>query len=143
MKRVTAFVKPMSMHILEDYFERIGYPVLKMCIKDDSQVAARSIFWRDEEYIVDVIKNIKIEVVLEENVVEDAVQNISKYLYEEDGSNCKYDYALRLKSSMVKKNIMTEDGRWVSLPPKQKRVIQEEERFEQRQEVLEITDVLY
>ncbi|MDR4504864.1 MAG: hypothetical protein MRK01_08775 [Candidatus Scalindua sp.] len=143
MKRVTAFVKPMSMHILEDYFERIGYPILKMCIKDSSQVAVRSIFWRDEEYIVDVIKNVKIEVVLEENVVEEAVQNISKHLYKEDGNNCKYDYALRLKSSMVKKNIITEDGRWVSLPPKQKQVIQEESPFEQQQEVLEIMDVLH
>lgn len=141
MKRVTAFVKPMAVHILEDYFEKIGYPVLKMCIKDHSQVAARSIFWRDEEYVVDLIKNVKIEVILDEKVVDEAVQNISKFLYEEDGNNCEYEYALRLKSSMIKKNITTEDGRWASLPTKQERVIPEEEAVAKRLEVLEIVDV--
>lgn len=141
MKRVTAFIKPMAVDILGDYFDKIGYPVLKMCIKDHNQVAARSIFWRDDEYIVDLIKNVKIEVVLEENVVDEAVQNISKYLYEEDGNNFEYEYTFRLKSSMVKKNIITEDGRWVSLPPKQERVIPEEEPVTQRLEVLEIVDV--
>ncbi|MCR4289977.1 MAG: hypothetical protein NUV86_06925 [Candidatus Scalindua sp.] len=141
MKKITALIKPMALGGLEDYFERIGYPVLKMCTKDDRQVAARTIFWRDEEYIVDLIKNVKIEVVLEEDVVEDAVQNISKHLYEEDGKGNKYEYALRLKSSMVKDNIITEAGRWVSLPQKKVRAVQEEEHVVPQQEVLEIMDV--
>lgn len=139
MKRVTAFIKPMAVDILGDYFDRIGYPVLKMCIKDHSQVATRSIFWRDDEYIVDLIKNVRIEVVLEENVVDEAVQHISKFLYEKDGNN-EYEFALRLKSSMVKKNIMTEDGRWTSLAPRQEQVITEEEPVAKQLEVLEIVD---
>ncbi len=139
MKRVTAFIKPMAVDILGDYFDRIGYPVLKMCIKDHSQVATRSIFWRDDEYIVDLIKNVRIEVVLEENVVDEAVQYISKFLYEKDGNN-EYEFALRLKSSMVKKNIMTEDGRWTSLASRQEQVITEEEPVAKQLEVLEIVD---
>ncbi len=141
MKRVTAFIKPMAVEILEEYFERIGYPVLKMCIKDDSPVTARTIFWRDEEYIVDLIKNVKIEIILEENVVEEAVQNISEHLYGKDENDYKYDYALRLKSSMVKDNIITKDGRWVSLPQKQQQVIQEEEPVTELQDALEVVDV--
>lgn len=142
MKKVTAFVKPMGVHVLEDYFEKIGYPVLKMCIKDHSQVATRSIFWRDDEYIVDLIKNVKIEVVLDEVVVDEAVQNISKFLYEEDG-NSEYEYALRLKSSLIKKNIITEEGRWVSMPPRQERAITEDEPVAKQLEVLEIVDAGY
>lgn len=141
MKRVTAFVKPMAVEILEEYFERIGYPVLKMCIKDDTRVANRTIFWRDEEYLVDLIKNVKIEIILEENVVEEAVQNISEHLYKEDGDDCKYDYALRLKSSMVKDNIITKDGRWVSLPQRKERIVQENEPAVEQQGILEIMDV--
>ncbi|KHE92250.1 MAG: hypothetical protein K8F52_10365 [Candidatus Scalindua rubra] len=141
MKKITALIKPMALDGLEDYFERIGYPVLKLCTKDDRQLAARTIFWRDEEYIVDLIKNVKIEVVLEEDVVEDAVQNISKHLYEKDGKGNKFEYALRLKSSMVKDNIITEAGRWVSLPQKRVRAAQEEEHVVPQQEVLEIMDV--
>ena len=139
MKRVTAYVKPMAVDTLGDYFDKIGYPVLKMCIKDRNQVAARSIFWRDDEYIVDLIKNVKIEVVLEEDVVNEAVQYISKFLYE-DGNNYEYEYVFRLKSSMVKKNIMTEDGRWTSLAPRQEQVITEEEFAAKQLEVLEIVD---
>lgn len=138
MKRVTAFIKPMAVHELEDYFEKIGYPVLRMCIKDHSQVKARSIFWRDEEYIVELIKNVKIEVILEENVVDEAVQNISKFLYEDDGNNCEYDYALRLKSSIIKKNLITKDGRWVVMPPKQKPIIHENEPAVNALEVVDV-----
>src|SRR3989339_789564 len=98
MKRVTAYVKPMAVDTLGDYFDKIGYPVLKMCIKDRNQVAARSIFWR----------------------------------------NYEYEYVFRLKSSMVKKNIMTEDGRWTSLAPRQEQVITEEESVAKHLEVLEI-----
>ncbi|GAX59157.1 nitrogen regulatory protein PII [Candidatus Scalindua japonica] len=141
MKRVTAFIKPMALEILEDYFGKIGYPVLKMCINDDTQVANRTLFWRDEEYLVDLIKNVKIEVILDENVVEEAVQNISKHLYKEDCNDCQYEYALRLKSSMVRDNIITKDGRWVSLPQRQEQLIQEQGPVAQQQEVLEIMDV--
>ncbi|GJQ48406.1 nitrogen regulatory protein P-II-like protein [Candidatus Kuenenia stuttgartiensis] len=141
MKKISAFIKPGAVQILENYFGEIGHPVIKTYIKDQDQIATRSVFWRDDEYVVDIIKNVKIEVVLEENAVDDALRNISRFLHEEDGNNCEYEYALRLKSGIIKKDIITEDGRWVSLTPKQEHVFSEGTPLTRQSEVLKIVDV--
>lgn len=141
MKKISAFIKPGAVQILENYFGERGHPVIKTYIKDQDQIATRSVFWRDDEYVVDVIKNVKIEVVLEENAVDDALRNISRFLQGEEGNSGEYEYALRLKSGIVKRDITTEDGRWVSLPPKRERIIQEGVPVAKQSEVLEVVDV--
>lgn len=130
MKRLTAHIKPMTVDTVEDYFRRLGYPVLKMCIKDNCQTTNRSIFWRGEEYIVDLIRNVKMEVLLEEKHVDEAVQNISNFLYEKDENNCEYEYALRLK-------LTTEKGRWVSMEPRHR---PEKNSMVKESETLEVVD---
>lgn len=141
MKRISAFIKPGAVQVLEDYFVGRGSPVVKTYIKEQEQVATRSVFWRDNEYVVDIIKNVKIEVVLEENEVDDALRHISRFLYEEDGNDREYEYALRLKPRMSEKSVITEGGRWVSLPPRQERIIPEEVLVVKQNEVLAVIDV--
>lgn len=141
MKRISAFIKPGAVQILENYFGERGYPVVKTYIKDQDQVATRSVFWRNDEYVVEIIKHVKIEVVLEETAVDDALRNISRFLHEGVGNSDEYEYALRLKPSIIKRDITTEDGRWVSLPPKRERIIKEGMPVAKQGEVLEVVDV--
>lgn len=141
MKRISAFIKPGAVQVLEDYFVGRGRPVVKTYIKDHERVATRSVFWRDNEYVVDIIKNVKIEVVLEENEVDNALRHISRFLYKEDGNDHEYEYALRLKPRISERNVITEGGRWVSLPPGQERIIPEDVPVAKQNEVLEVVDV--
>lgn len=141
MKRISAFIKPGAVQVLEDYFAGRGHLVVKTYTKDHDQVATRSVFWRDNEYVVDIIKNVKIEVVLEENEVDDALRHISRFLYEEDGNDREYEYALRLKPRISERNVITKGGRWVSLPPRQERIIPEDIPVAKQNEVLAVIDV--
>lgn len=141
MKKLTAFIKSRRVDTVRDHLRAMGYPVIKMAyIKDNWQDATRSIFWRDEEYIVDLITNVNIEVILKERDVEEAVRYISKFLYEKDGDNGGYEYALRLKSGIIKEDVVTK-GRWVKMQPRQEPVIPEVKPIVKPLEVLEVMNV--
>lgn len=138
MKRLTALVKPRTVDAVKDYFKSMGYPVLKMVyIKDDQQGATRSLFWRGEEYIVDLISHAKIEVILIDEDIDEVIGAIDNLLYEKDGNNRGHEYALRLKSEVIQEGITTEKGRWVRMQPKEELKI--DERPEEK--LLEVTDV--
>lgn len=138
MKRLTALVKPRAVDAVKDYFKLMGYPVLKMAyIRYDQQGASRSVFWRGEEYAVDLISHAKIEVILIEEDVDEVIGAIDSLLYEKNGNNGEYEYALRLKSKVVQEDIATEKGRWVRMQPKEELKIGELSE----EKLLEITDV--
>lgn len=138
MKRVTALVKPRTVDAAKNYFKLMGYPVLKIAyIRDDQQGAARTVFWRGEEYVVDLISHAKIEVILIDEDVDDVVSNIDNLLYEKDGNNGEYEYALRLKSEVIQEGVTTEKGRWVRMQPKEELNINEISE----KKPLEVTDV--
>ncbi len=138
MKRLTALVKPRSVDAIKDYFKSMGYPVLKIAyIRDDRQGATRSFFWRDEEYIVDLISHAKIEVILIDEDVDEVTGNIESLLYEKDGISGEYEYTLRLKSEVVQGEIAKGKGRWVKMQPKEE--IKVDEMSEEK--LLEVTDV--
>lgn len=120
MKRLTALVKPRTVDAVKDYFKSIGYPVLKMAyIRDDRQSATRSVFWRDEEYIVDLISHAKVEVILVDEDVDEVIGTIDNLLYGKNGNSGEYEYALQLKSEIIQEGITTEKGRWVRMQPKE------------------------
>lgn len=120
MKRLTALVKPRAIDVLKDYFKAMGYPVLKMtCIRDSRQSATRSVFWRGEEYIVDLISHTKIEVVLIDEDVDVVIGDMDNLLYGKNENGEEYEYTLRLKSEIIQNGIATEKGRWVKMQPKE------------------------
>lgn len=139
MKRLTALVKPRAVDAVKDYFKSMGYPVLKMAyIRYDQQGASRSVFWRGEEYIVDLISHAKVEVILIDEDVDEVTGAIDNLLYEKNGNNNgEHEYALRLKSKVVQEDIATEKGRWVRMQPKEELKIDEQSE----EKLLEITDV--
>ncbi|MCF6159283.1 MAG: hypothetical protein E3K32_12125 [wastewater metagenome] len=138
MKRVTALVKPRTVYAAKNYFKLMGYPVLKIAyIRDGQQSAARTVFWRGEEYVVDLISHAKIEVILIDEDVDEVVSNIDNLLYEKDGNNGEYEYALRLKSEVIQEGVTTEKGRWVRMQPKEELNIDEIPE----KKPLEVTDV--
>lgn len=138
MKRVTALVKPRAVDALKDYFRAMGYPVLKITqIRDDRQSVDQTVFWRGEEYIVDLISHAKVEVILADDDVDEVVGSIDDFLYGKNGNRGEYEYALSLKSGLIQEGAAAEKGRWVKMQPKKELQIVEkpEEKF------LEVTEV--
>ena len=126
MKRLTALVKPRTVDAVKDYFKSMGYPVLKMAyIRDDRQSETRPVFWRGEEYIVDLISHAKVEVILVDEDVDEVIGAIDNLLYGKNGNSGEYEYALRLKSEIIQEGIATEKGRWVRMQPKEELQIAE------------------
>lgn len=138
MKRLTALVKPRTVDAVKDYFKSIGYPVLKMAyIRDDRQNETRPVFWRGEEYIVDLISHAKVEVILVDEDVDEVIGAIDNLLYEKNGNSGEYEYALQLKSKIIQEGITTEKGRWVRMQPKEELQIAERPV----EKALEVTEV--
>lgn len=126
MKRLTALVKPRTVDAVKDYFKSMGYPVLKIgYIRNDQQNKTRSVFWRGEEYVVDLLSHAKVEVILTDEDVNEVIEDIDNLLYEKNGNRGEYEYALRLKSAIIQEGIAAEKGRWVRMQPKEKLQIAE------------------
>lgn len=136
MKRLTALVKPRAVDVVKDYFKSMGYPTLKIAyIRDDQQGATRSIFWRNDEYTVDLISHAKIEVILIDEDVDEVTGAIDNLLYEKGESNKEYEYTLRLKSGATQEDITK--GRWVRMQPKEEVKI-DEMPGEKRLEIIDV-----
>ncbi len=79
MKKVEAVIKPFKLDDVKDALNEIGIHGLTMTeVKGFGQQKGHTELYRGAEYVVDFLPKVKVEVVVPEEMVDDAVEAIMK-----------------------------------------------------------------
>jgi len=79
MKKIEAVIKPFKLDEVKDALNELGIHGLTMTeVKGFGQQKGHTELYRGAEYVVDFVPKVKIEVVVPEEVVDDAVDAIMK-----------------------------------------------------------------
>jgi len=77
MKKIEAVIKPFKLDDVKDALNRLGIKGMTISeVKGYGRQKGHKEIYRGAEYMVDLIPKIKIEIVLEDSLVEQAVQTI-------------------------------------------------------------------
>ena len=77
MKKIEAVIKPFKLDDVKDALNRLGIKGMTITeVKGYGRQKGHKEIYRGAEYMVDLIPKIKIEIVLEDSLVEQAVQTI-------------------------------------------------------------------
>jgi len=77
MKKIEAVIKPFKLDDVKDALNRLGIKGMTISeVKGYGRQKGHKEIYRGAEYLVDLIPKIKIEIVLEDSLVEQAVQTI-------------------------------------------------------------------
>ena len=79
MKLVTAIIKPFKLDDVRDALAEVGIKGMTVTeVKGFGRQKGHTELYRGAEYVVDFLPKVKIEVVIEENLVENAVEAIQQ-----------------------------------------------------------------
>ncbi|MCK7491385.1 MAG: P-II family nitrogen regulator [Comamonadaceae bacterium] len=82
MKKLEAIIKPSKLDDVNDALSRIGIQGMTITeVKGFGRQKGHSELYRGAEYVVDFIPKIKIDIVLPDNMVEQAVATITKHAW--------------------------------------------------------------
>ena len=79
MKKVEAIIKPFKLDEVKEALQEVGVQGLSVTeVKGFGRQKGHTELYRGAEYVVDFLPKVKVEAVLSDNLVEDAIDAISK-----------------------------------------------------------------
>ena len=82
MKKIEAIIKPFELEDIKDALEEIGLTGLTVIeAKGFGRQKGHDELYKGSEYVVDFLPKVKIEIIVEDNIVEKTIESIKKAAY--------------------------------------------------------------
>ena len=107
MKKIEAIIKPFELEDIKDALEEIGLTGLTVIeAKGFGRQKGHDELYKGSEYVVDFLPKVKIEIIVDNSLLEKAIEVIKKSKYEilpiyVDNEFCKRDFALYLTNALT------------------------------------------